>query len=74
MGEGQRESGGSGEPSEIALSDETGPSADNEITLELTLWNSVKDGGRDELGLLLGALPRGHIRITRPHTPSCPDR
>jgi adenylate cyclase len=61
MGEAQRESDGSGEPSEIALSDETGPSADNEMTLELTLWNSVKDGGRDELASYLEHYPEGAL-------------
>ena len=34
-------------------------SADNEVALELTLWNSVKDGGPDELASYLEHYPEG---------------
>jgi hypothetical protein len=39
--------------------DATEPAADNEVMLELALWNSVKDGGPDELAAYLEHFPEG---------------
>jgi hypothetical protein len=41
------------------LPDDAELSADNEVVLELTLWNSVKDSGPDELASYLEHYPEG---------------
>jgi adenylate cyclase len=49
------------EPAELQtpLPDDAELSADNEVALELALWNSVKDGGPDELASYLEHYPEG---------------
>ena len=46
-------------------------SADNEVALELALWDSVKDGSPAELELLSRAVSGGHFRPARPNTAGC---
>ncbi|MGA7263635.1 MAG: adenylate/guanylate cyclase domain-containing protein [Stellaceae bacterium] len=46
-------------------------SADNEVALELALWDSVKDGSPAELEILSRAVSGGHFRLARPNTAGC---
>ena len=56
-------------PSAPAESDEI--SADQEVALELALWESVKDGSAAELELLSRAVSARHFRRAGPNPPRC---
>jgi hypothetical protein len=70
---------------EVLISDETAeppelPSApatiseltaDNEVALELALWDSVKEGSPAELESYLEQYPEGNLRLARPNPARC---
>ena len=58
------------EPSELpaAAAAMSELSADNEVALELALWDSVKDGSPAELEILSRAVSGGYLRLARPNT------